>query len=111
MRQLLLILPIALLAACSASPSDRDIRGAIERQQAERKQTLTSLLGERGAAMAGQLMGPGEIKSVKKIGCREDGENAWRCDIELQIAAGDATQTRVGQLRLVRSSSGWAVSE
>lgn len=111
MRILLACLPVVLLAACSGSPSERDIRGAIERQQAERKQAMSSLLGERGAAAAEQLLGPGELKGVKKIGCKEDGENAWRCDIELQFAAGEASRSQVGKVRLVRASNGWTVSE
>jgi len=99
------------LVACSGSPSDRDIKGAIERDQLERKRSLTALLGERGAAMAEQLMGQGALKDVRKIGCKEDGENAWRCDVEIDIASGDATQNRITKLRLVRSSSGWVIAD
>lgn len=99
------------LVACSGSPSDRDIKGALERDQAERKRNLTALLGERGAAMAEQMMGQGAIKSVKKIGCKEDGENAWKCDVEIDVASGDAVQSRISKLRLLRSSSGWVISD
>ncbi|MEF9995878.1 MAG: hypothetical protein RR101_09305 [Burkholderiaceae bacterium] len=99
------------LAACSNSPSERDIKGAIERDKLERKKNMTALLGERGAAVADQVLGRTAVKSVRKIGCQEDGENAWRCDIELEVARGDATQTRLNKVRLVRGSAGWAVSE
>ncbi len=110
-RILLFPLSLTLLAACSNGPSERDIRGAMDRDNAERMKNMTALLGERGAAVAEQLMGKAAIKSVKKIGCAEDGGNAWRCDVEYEITQGDATQTRLGKVRLVRASSGWMISE
>lgn len=48
-----------------------------------------------------------EAPKVKKIGCKEDGDNAYRCDVELINKDG----SNATNARFVKGSTGWAVSK
>jgi hypothetical protein len=87
-----------LLAACSAGPSEGDIKAAMDRAA---KQTNDQL-------PAGMRT---EVISVRKVGCKEDGAG-YRCDIELKVKApivGEQSGTR--SARFVKASDGWTMSQ
>ena len=52
-----------------------------------------------------------EINSLKKIGCKEDGERAYRCDVELEMTQFGITNKAPVNLRFVQASEGWTVVE
>lgn len=88
-----------LLVGCGGAPSDAEIKATVERQQAQD-------LKNAGAA-AGFLP---TIKVLKKVGCKEDGEKAYKCDLEIEATQMKNTQTGVVQMRFVKTSDGWMVS-
>jgi len=52
-----------------------------------------------------------EIKSVKKIGCKEDGEKAYKCDVELEVTRQGNTNKGIAPIRFVKGSDGWIASK
>lgn len=89
-----------LLAGCGGAPSEAEIKATVERQQAQD-------LKNAGTA-AGLLP---TIKVLKKIGCKEDGEKAYKCDLEVEVTQFEKTQTRVAPVRFVKTSDGWMLSK
>ena len=51
-----------------------------------------------------------EIRGIQKIGCKADGEKAWRCDVEMEVSQGGTTQKTPANMRFVKTSDGWAVT-
>ena len=84
------------LTACGGAPSDSDIKKAIEKQSAEEEKVLGDLLPS--------------VKFVKKIGCNEDGENAFKCDVEVEVTQLGKTNNGVAPMRFTKGSNGWVVS-
>lgn len=97
-------LACAFLAACSGAPSEGDIKGAVERQM-QAEQAAMAKFG--GAALAKSTMPT--VTGVKKIGCKEDGEKAYRCDVEATVVQGGQTSKGTADWRLVKLSDGWSV--
>lgn len=92
------------LAACSGVPSEGDIQGAVKRQM-QAEQAAMAKFG--GAALAKSKMPT--VTGVKKIGCKKDGEKAYRCDVEATVVQGGQTSKGAAVWRLVKLSDGWAV--
>jgi hypothetical protein len=92
-----------LLAACSAGPSEGDIKAALDRAVNQANDLTTKMVGKMGAGMRT------EVISVRKIGCKEDGAG-YRCDVEMKVKSpvvGEQTATR--NARFVKGSDGWTV--
>ena len=98
-----------VLSACSNGPSDSDIKAAIDRQVQSQLKTMQQFVGGRAADMTKGLTP--EVKSVKKIGCKEDGSNAFKCDVEIEVAHMGSTNKAVRPMRFVKTSDGWQASE
>lgn len=110
MKPSLSSIPLAIaasvaLAACGGAPSESDIKAAIEKEMTAGKQAMQQFAGAQGAAMF-QSMVP-EIKSIKKLGCKGDGDNAYRCDVEMEVAQSGSTGKGVTSIRFVKGSDGW----
>lgn len=86
------------LVGCGGAPSEGDIKSAWERQVTKDKASL----GAYGAKMP-------ETKVSNKIGCKEDGEKAYLCDVEMEVLQGGVTQKAPVNMRLLKGSDGWAV--
>jgi len=95
----------ALLTACSGAPSEGDIQGAVERQMKAEQESLAKI----GGAELAKSMLP-VVTGVKKIGCKEDGEKAYRCDVEVEVIQLGKTSKGPAAFRLVKLSDGWSVS-
>lgn len=93
------------MAACGGAPSDGDIKAAIEKQTQAEAKAMEQFAEKQAPAMFKDMMP--EIKSVKKIGCKEDGEKAYRCDVEIEVSQGKTTDKSVTAMRFVKSSDGW----
>ena len=98
MKKLLVIIAAMSLAACSKGPSESDMNKAVKKSIDETNRQMASI-GFGGAAT--------EVPEVKKIGCKEDGDNAYRCDIEINGSRGKT----VVPARFVKSSDGWVVTK
>jgi hypothetical protein len=95
----------ALLTACGGAPSDNDIKEAIEKQMLGEQKAMNQIAGKQAADMFKDLVP--EIKNAKKIGCKEDGEKAYRCDVELEVTRMGATNKGIVPIRFVKGSDGW----
>jgi hypothetical protein len=97
------LLPVTfILAACGGAPSDSDIKTALEKAVSDQQKAM--------AAVGGSAMGnlfKIDYTSVKKIGCKEDGEKAYRCDVEVSAKTALGEQKQVSSMRLVKGSDGW----
>lgn len=102
---------IALAAACSVlvgcggAPSESDIKAAVEKQVKAERDAMERISGKQAMEMM-KGMFP-EIKSVHKIGCKEDGEKAYKCDVEVEVVQGNQTGKNAAVLRFVKGSDGW----
>lgn len=101
------VLFAALLAACGGAPSNSEINEAVGNQTKADAAAMKGFAGNVGASMFKSLIP--EIKSVKKIGCRDDGQKAYRCDVELEVAQAGRTSKIPANLRFVKGSDGWLV--
>lgn len=63
--------------------------------------------GDMVKQMAAQSMV--EIVAARKLGCKEDGEKAYRCDVEIEVKQGGKTiKAPPTSLRMVKGSAGWS---
>ncbi|MEX3555522.1 MAG: hypothetical protein VB131_02465 [Burkholderia gladioli] len=86
----------ALLAACGGSPSESDVRAAIEKQSEKQLR----LIGGKGSFVDEQIAEQKKaVESSKLIGCKSDGDKAFLCDLE--INGGSA------RVRMLKGSDGW----
>ena len=97
------------LTACGGAPSEGDIKKAIEKQMQNEATAMQAFGGKKSAEMLKGLMP--EIKNVKKIGCKEDGEKAYKCDVEMEVTQLGITNKGVTPLRLVKGSDGWVAQQ
>ena len=95
----------AMLAACSGAPSEGDIRSALDQQMKAEQESLAKI----GGAVLAKSMLP-EVVGVKKVGCKDDGEKAYRCDVEVEVLQRGKTSKGPAAFRLVKLSDGWSVS-
>jgi hypothetical protein len=96
-RLLSVLLTAMALSACSSEPSESEMGTALEAQF-------------KIDAPVMKLTGI-EYKSMKKIGCKEDGEKAFRCDVELKMGVAGADKMSPAKMRFVKTSEGWRVTK
>lgn len=93
----------ALLAACSGSPGESDVRAALQKQvEAGRAQT-EQVMGKNSFLDSQIDQQKKAIEAVKLIDCKSDGDKAYLCDVE---AGGNA-----GRVRMLKGSDGWIASD
>jgi hypothetical protein len=97
------------LVACGGAPGDGAVKEAVMKQANAERAALTKMSGGLGADFLNALVP--EVKDVKKVGCKEDGEKAYRCDVELTLSQGGAEQRAVSPMRFVKASDGWSVTK
>ena len=95
------------LSACGGAPSEGDIQSAFARQaklqeEAWGKMDKQFAEGMRNATPA--------TKNVKKIGCKEDGDKAYKCDVEMEVTFMGNTTKGAAPIRFVKGSDGWTLS-
>jgi hypothetical protein len=98
MKKIMVLLGALSLAACSKGPSESDMNAAIKKSIEDSNRQMASI-------GLGKSFVP-EVPSVKKIGCKDDGENAYHCDIEVIGKNGK----KVVPARFVKGSDGWMVA-
>lgn len=100
-RSILGVLPLSLLTACGPGPSESAMNKAMEQSMLDTSKQVESFSGEE---LAERFTEP--TPALKKIGCKDDGENAFVCDVELTVADRKA----IAPLRFVKTSDGWRIS-
>ena len=107
------ILVAALLAGCSGEPSSSDVKTLVEREIKPALEMQALVMKNAGNMFGGGKAGQGTptLKDVKKIGCKPDGETAYRCDIELVMVTGADSKSHVVPMRFVKASSGWQLTQ
>jgi hypothetical protein len=114
-RPLLLALLLASalgLAACNNEPSDADISEAVLRQVNAQSTTLEQWLGKeigKEITRAARTFS-GEVKGARKIGCQPDGDQAFVCDVELEVEHLGTLRREPARYRFVKGSEGWMVA-
>ena len=108
------ILPF-LVTAGSEEPSANHIGVAVRKSTDDANKAAIELATAFAGAKAVESMKDAipqlKINSAKKVGCKEDGTNAYKCDVEY-----DAEQPLMGRvqtivpMRFVKGSNGWAVA-
>lgn len=98
-----------MLTACGGEPSERDIRGAVDRQLQSDIKSLEQMGGKQASEMTKGLLP--EIMSLKKIGCKADGEKAYKCDVELETKQMGMLNKSATSVRLLHGSDGWIAAK
>lgn len=97
------------ITACSSEPSDSDIKTAVGNQMKAEAKAMAEMLGSRAGREEEELLK--NIKNMKKIGCKADGDNAYKCDVELEVTRSGTTNKGVIPMRFVKGSDGWMASK
>jgi hypothetical protein len=101
MKKILMMTSVACaLSACSSAPSDGDMKAALQKNA---DQTMVALLGDDKEAQKAKP----KYTSVKGLGCKSDGENAYRCDVEVEMTSMMGQQKTAQSIRFVKGSDGW----
>lgn len=103
----------ALLTACGGAPSEKEMHSAVQKQVDSANAQIGSIgsaFGQPGAAVGDKLKTT--LHDFKKIGCKSDGENAYLCDVEIDIEAPFIGRSKqVTPMRFVKASDGWTVAQ
>jgi len=94
---LLLAFNACILVGCGGEPSQHDIETAVAKQQQGIPKEMQDLIPQ--------------VKNVKKVGCKADGDKAYICDVEMEVSQLGKTQKGVGPVRFIKASDGWAASK
>ena len=105
----LVLAPVAalMMTACSNEPSSSDMKTALEsdlKQMLQMQANMTNAFTGRGNSAS--ATGP-KLEDIRKIGCKADGEKAYRCDVEIVTVSGGEKKSNVVPARFVKTSSGW----
>jgi len=93
------------LTACSGAPSESDLKSAIETKMKADSKAMESAIGKQGMPVQP------EIKGVHKVGCKGDGENAYRCDIELEVMQNGTVAKGAASMRFSKNGDAWSASK
>jgi hypothetical protein len=105
-----------LLASCSGEPSEQDISSALDtamRAEQQQLKGLTAGLAGNGAPTPLDDMLDVTISNLEKVGCQENGEKAYLCDIRYTITGsifGKQGKPMAGPIRLISASDGWVIA-
>ena len=92
------------LTACSNSPSEGELKTAVEHKMKADSDAMERSVGK-------QAMPPKpELKSVRKVACKADGEKAYRCDVELEVNHGGTIAKGTAPMRFVKNGEEWVAS-
>lgn len=103
------------LSACSGEPSASDISNALQSALQNEKDQLYGPGGMFGRSAANSFgdMVDFEISDFEKVGCKEDGENSYICNVSYTLSGGLFGKTRrpvAAPIHVVKASDGWTVA-
>ena len=100
-----------VLAGCSSEPSNADIEKAVQASVQQSQEAMGKLAGNNPQAADMAKAFQAKVHSVNKIGCKSDGDKAYKCDVELDMETGLTGRTKqTVPLRLVTGSEGWTMA-
>jgi len=93
------------LSACSGSPTEGDLKAAVEAKIKSDSEAMERNIGK-------QAMPPKpELKTVRKIDCKSEGDKAYRCEVELEVNHGGTLAKGTASMRFVKSGENWVASK
>lgn len=98
-----MLLATCTLSACSGQPSDNEMKVALQKTA---DQTMEAIVGKNSGDKYRTV-----YKTVKSAGCKSDGENAYRCDVEVDMDSILGEQKTVLPVRFVKTGEGWSQSQ
>ena len=109
--QIVAVLATILALSACGEPSEGDIKEIVNKEIKPAMELQWKTMNNFSAALGGGQKGAApSLDDIKKVGCKPDGENAYRCDVELVVVSGDKKDSKVVPMRFVKTSSGWAAS-
>ncbi|QIL71626.1 hypothetical protein G7048_15450 [Diaphorobacter sp. HDW4B] len=100
---LVVMASVLTLTACSGEPSEGDISTLLKKD--------LEATNEQMKLLSKDLKMQTTLHSVKKVGCKSDGEKAYLCDVEIDVEAPMVGRRKaVAPIRLVKGSDGWVTS-
>ena len=100
----LFVFSALLLVGCSGEPSGDDLRAAMEKG-----------IESANAAVSKVSANPkmqSKLHSLKKIGCKADGDKAYICDVQVDVEAPFVGRTKqTAPMRVVKGPAGWTASQ
>lgn len=99
----------SIVCACSGAPADSDIKAALQAEQRWDRAKAESSPHNGGMARPMTGLALFEVVSVRKRSCKAEGQEAYRCDVEMEIRKDNQTfKGTLVSLRLVRGHDGWS---
>lgn len=92
------------LTACSNGPAESDLKSAIRNKM---KTDFEAMV--RSSAAQAMPVRP-EIKNVRKLGCKEDGANTYRCEVELDVLHNGVAAKGSASMLFSKGDAGWVAS-
>lgn len=108
MKKILGITSLVFLAACGSGPSEADMNAAMKKETEAFNKQMTAI-GSAGGTVGTTITDAYKIDApnIKKIGCKQDGENAFLCDVEVITKEG----AKATPARFVKGSDGWMMTK
>ncbi len=89
------------LSACSSSPSEGELKAAVEGKMRADSEAMERSVGKQA------MPAKPELKSVRKIACKSDGDKAYRCDVELEVNHGGTIAKGTASMRFAKAGEAW----
>ena len=100
-----------VLAGCSSEPSNADIEKAVQASVQQSQEAMGKLAGGNPQAAEMAKAFQAKVHSVNKIGCKSDGDKAYKCDVELDMETGlTGRKKQTVPVRMVKGSEGWTMA-
>jgi hypothetical protein len=110
-KTVVLMLVSMVLVACSGEPSNGDIKEIVSKEIKPAMEMQWKAMNSFGQTMGGGGKStPPTLEDVKKVGCKADGGNAYKCDVELVVANDGKKDSKILPIRFVKTSTGWKAS-
>ncbi len=93
------------LGACSSSPNEGELKAAVEAKMKADSEALERSIGKQG------MPTKPELKTVRKVGCKSDGDKAYRCEVELEVNHGGTLAKGTASMRFVKNGESWVASK
>ena len=100
-----------VLAGCSSEPSNADIEKAVQASVQQSQEAMGKLADGNPQAAGMAKAFQAKVHSVNKIGCKSDGDKAYKCDVELDMETGlTGRKKQTVPVRMVKGSEGWTMA-
>jgi hypothetical protein len=98
-----LIMSMSVLAGCGGAPSSSDVRKLIEDEQEKSAQMMRQIGGKMGDNITKMMP---VVEDVDVLGCEEQRENVYACDIEVTSSLNGKENSEVSSVTLAKNKNG-----